>query len=102
MPFIADYFRQLKVWPTDADIHRAMPIAFRKMFKSVTGIGDCLEITIQKPIDAFEQALTWSDYKHANTIKYYLFITANGLVMYNSDGYGGRTTDEEIVSHCVF
>ena len=69
---------------------------------SKTGFGDCLEISIQKPIDAFEQALTWSDYKKGNTLKYYVVISPNGLFMFCSAGYGGRTTDEVVVSHCGF
>lgn len=84
------------------DISRAMPIGFHKSFKKVTDVGDCLEIIIQKPADAFEQALTSSDYKKCNTIKYYDVITTNGLYMYCSSGYGGRGTDEMIVSHCGF
>nr|CAH0105114.1 unnamed protein product [Daphnia galeata] len=66
---------KLIVWPSGDAIHRAMPIGFRKSFKNVIGVGDCLEISIQKPVDAFEQALTWSDYKKCNTIKYYVVIT---------------------------
>jgi hypothetical protein len=79
-----------------------MPIGFRKSFKKVSGVGDCLEIAIQKPVDAFEQALTWSDYKKANTIKFYVVITPNGLFSFCSAGYGGRATDEMIVFHCGF
>ena len=84
------------------ELHRAMPIGFRKSFKKVAGIGDCLEISIQKPTDAFEQALTWSEYKKGNTIKYYVAISPNGLFMFCSVGYGGRATDELIFSHCGF
>jgi hypothetical protein len=78
-PLISSNFRQLIVWPSDETIHRAMPIGFRKSFKKVSRVGDCLEIAIQKPVHAFEQALTRSDYKKANTIKYYVVITPNGL-----------------------
>ena len=34
-----------------------MPIGFWQSFKNVAYIGDCLEISIEKPSDAFEQAL---------------------------------------------
>jgi hypothetical protein len=102
LPLISSYFRQLIVWPNNESIHRAMPIGFRKSFKKVSGVGDCLEIAIQKPVDAFDQALTWSDYKKANTIKFYVVITPNGLFSFCSAGYGGRATDEMIVFHCGF
>jgi hypothetical protein len=48
------------------------------------------------------QALTRSDYKKANTIKYYVVITLNGLFSFCSAGYSGRATDKMIVSHCGF
>lgn len=102
LPFISDHLTDLIVWANDESIHRAMPIGFRKSFKKVAGIGDCLEISIQKPTDAFEQALTWSEYKKGNTIKYYVAISPNGLFMFCSVGYGGRATDELIFSHSGF
>ena len=46
--------------------------------------------------------MTWSDYKKGNTLKYYVVISPNGLFMFCSAGYGGRTTDEVVVSHCGF
>ncbi|KAL4702566.1 hypothetical protein ACJJTC_003065 [Scirpophaga incertulas] len=38
----------------------------------------------------------------ANTIKYLISSTANGLVNYVSPGYGGRTTDVCVVHKCDF
>ncbi len=102
LPFFVNHLKELIAWPSKEAIHRTMPIGFRKSFKKVIAIGDCLEISIQKPSDAFEQALTWSDYKKANTMKYYVAISPNGLFMFCSTGYGGRGTDELIVSHCGF
>lgn len=102
LPFISDHLTDLIVWPNDESIHRAMPIGFRKSFKKMAGIGYCLEISIQKTTDAFEQDLTWSEYKKRNTIKYYVAISPNGLFMFCSGGYGGRATDELIFSHCGF
>ncbi|CAH2104027.1 unnamed protein product [Euphydryas editha] len=52
--------------------------------------------------DAFHQALTWSEYKKGNTVKYLISCTPNGLVNYVSQGFGGRTSDVTIVENCNF
>lgn len=48
------------------------------------------------------QSLTWSEYKKANTIKYLVSTTPNGLVNYISQGYGGRISDVCLVETCDF
>lgn len=58
LPFIADHFQELIVWPESYSIRKALPIGFRKSFKLVEAIGDCLKIEIQKPSAAVHQALT--------------------------------------------
>ncbi|XP_063835196.1 uncharacterized protein LOC135084323 [Ostrinia nubilalis] len=83
-------------------IKRNLPIAFRHRFHKVTCIIDCLEIQIQKPTMAVRQALTWSEYKKANTIKYLVACTPDGLVRFVSSGYGGRITDVQLVENCTF
>ena len=52
---------------------------------------------MKKPSDPLIQALTWSDYKKANTIKYLISITPDGLVNFVSKGFGGRISDLELV-----
>ncbi|CAH2100898.1 unnamed protein product [Euphydryas editha] len=83
-------------------IKRTLPMAFRHKYNHVSCIIDCLEIEIQKPSKALNQALTWSDYKKANTIKYLVSCTPNGLVNYISPGFGGRITDTCLVESCDF
>ncbi|KAL4703972.1 hypothetical protein ACJJTC_000358 [Scirpophaga incertulas] len=99
---IAEVMRPFIVNLDKAAIKRSLPIAFRKNYTKITCIIDCLEIEIQKPSKALHQALTWSDYKKANTIKYLISSTPNGLVNYVSPGYGGRTTDVCVVQQCDF
>jgi hypothetical protein len=53
-------------------------------------------------MSAFAQVLTWSSYKSANNIKYFVSITPNGIYNFCSKGYGGRTTDEMITSNCGY
>ena len=42
------------------------------------------------------KAVTWSTYKHHNTVKYLISITPQGTVSFISKGYGGRASDKYI------
>lgn len=77
-------------------------MAFRHRYNNVSCIIDCMEIEIQKPSKAMNQALSWSDYKKANSMNYLVSCTPNGLVNYISLGYGGRITDTCLVETCNF
>ncbi|CAH2103320.1 unnamed protein product [Euphydryas editha] len=99
---IAEVMRPFIVNLDKASIKRCLPIAYRKNYYNVTCIIDCLEIEIQTPGKALHQALTWSEYKKTNTIKYLISSTPNGLVNYISQGYGGRISDVCLVENCGF
>ncbi|KAJ8966275.1 hypothetical protein NQ314_003643 [Rhamnusium bicolor] len=60
-------------------------------------IIDCLEIEIEQPSNSVHQALTWSNYKKTNTLKYLISSTPDGIINFISEGFGGRITDKEIV-----
>ncbi|CAH0717716.1 unnamed protein product, partial [Brenthis ino] len=83
-------------------IKSSLPIAFRHRYNKVNCIIDCFEIEIEKPSKSVHQALTWSEYKKGNTIKYLISSTPNGLVNYISPGYGGRISDTLLVEHSEF
>lgn len=65
-------------------IKKMLPMAFRHKYHMVSCIIDCLEIEVQKPSKAINKALSWCDYKKANTIKYLISCTPNGLINYIS------------------
>lgn len=94
LPFIKTF--------TKSTIKKNLPIAFRHKYNKVNCIIDCLEIEIQKPKKATHQALTWSEYKKANTYKYLISCTPDGLVSFVSNGYGGRISDVNLLEHCKF
>lgn len=94
LPFIRSF--------TTESIKLNLPIAFRHRYNKVSCIIDCLEIEIQKPTNAVHQALTWSEYKKANTIKYLVACTPDGLISFISAGYGGRVTDVHLFEHSKF
>ncbi|XP_045452400.1 uncharacterized protein LOC123661489 [Melitaea cinxia] len=102
IPLIASLMRPFIVELDKDMIKRTLPMAFRHRYNNVSCIIDCLEIEVQKPSKAINQAMTWSDYKKANTIKYLISCTPNGLVNYISPGFGGRTTDTCVVESCDF
>ena len=90
-------------WPTNEELIQTMPFFFRHNYGlKLVGIIDCFEIFIEKPSDLFVKAVTYSQYKSYNTAKYLICITAQGVIRYISDSYGGRASDKYITKHCGF
>lgn len=83
-------------------VKQNLPMAFRHKYYNIYCIIDCLEIEIQKPSKSVEQALSWSEYKKANTAKYLISSTPDGIINYISPGYSGRITDVLLVQNCNF
>lgn len=102
LPLVSSLLKELIVWPSADKIKTQLPFPFRARYSNVECIIDCLEIEIQKPRDAVKQALTWSEYKKTNTIKYLISSTPDGIINFISRGYGGRTSDAVIVEDCGF
>lgn len=102
VPVLAFHFKTMIFWPEKKSILLNLPIAFRYRYKNVQSIIDCFEIEIQKPSRPINQALTWSEYKKANTLKYLISSTPDGFINYISKGYGGRITDALIVEECGY
>lgn len=92
----------LVTWPPAEKIKKLLPLPFRARYKNVQAIIDCLEIEINKPEDAVKQALTWSEYKKTNTMKYLISSTPDGIINYISTGFGGRASDALIVEQSSF
>ena len=53
---------------------------------------------LRDPKSLINQASTWSDYKHHNTIKFLVGITPSGYISFLSDCYGGRSSDKFITA----
>lgn len=102
IPILASVIHPFIVKLDNEMIKRNVPMAFRHKYNKVSCIIDCMEIEVQKPSKALNQALSWLDYKKANTIKHLVPCTPNGLVNYISPGYGGRITDTCLVESCDF
>ena len=102
IPIISSFLKPFIVNLDKKLIKKNLPMAFRHNYHNISCIIDCLEIDIQKPSKAIHQALTWSEYKKGNTMKYLISCTPNGLINYISQGFGGRTSDVTIVENCNF
>ena len=97
LPQVAAYAKSFVFWPLSVNIKANLPLAFKARFGSVTSIIDCLEIEIEKPVSALKQSQTWSAYKSCNTVKYLVSIVPSGMVSFVSGGFGGRTSDIEVL-----
>ena len=93
VPILAHYLKKFIFWPSQKSIKASLPLPFRARYNNVQSIIDCFEIEIQKPSNPLYQALTWSEYKKCNTIKYLISSTPDGTINFISEGFGGRTTD---------
>ncbi|KAH9627677.1 hypothetical protein HF086_016831 [Spodoptera exigua] len=102
VPLIAKALSCFIIKSNKSTIEQNLPIAFRHKYRHINCIIDCLEIEIQKPLKSVYQALTWSEYKKANTIKYLISSTPDGIINYISPGYGGRISDVSLVEDCNF
>lgn len=88
-------------WPTREQLKRTMPMCFRVAFGTdVAVILDCFEIFIERPTSHHARCLTWSQYKHHNTVKYLIGVAPQGTVTYISRGWCGRSSDKLITESC--
>ena len=90
-------------WLPREPIREHMPDCFRKLgYYKCRVILDCTEVFIERPKSLLAQALTWSDYKHHNTVKFLVGIAPNGYLTFVSDCYGGRSSDKFITHDSMF
>lgn len=88
----------LVCWIPREAIRTKMPQSFKKMgYTNCRVILDCSEVFIERPKSLNAQAVTWSDYKHHNTLKFLVGIAPTGYITFLSNTYGGRASDRHIV-----
>ena len=102
LPILVKFLKPFVRWHKPEDIFRCLPIPFRHRYHNVQCIIDTFEIEIEKAQNAVDQAATFSQYKHRNTVKYLVGATPNGCIMFMSPGYGGRVLDKDIVESSGF
>lgn len=97
LPLIADCLSNFIFWPSKKSILNNLPISFRFRYSNVQSIIDCFEMEIEKPANPRKEALSWSEYKQCNTIKYLVSMTPYGLINFVSNGFIGSVTDQNII-----
>ncbi|XP_076314942.1 uncharacterized protein LOC143227374 [Tachypleus tridentatus] len=89
-------------WPERRKLRMTLPVCFREKFSKCACIIDCFEIFIQRPSDLQARADTYSSYKSHNTVKYLIGIAPQGVIIFISKGWGGRTSDVHLTENCGF
>ena len=84
------------------EIVRTMPKVIKQTYRQCRTIIDCCEIFIGRPNHLTARAITWSNYKHHNTVKVLVAISPTGAVSFISKAYGERTSDKVITQRSGF
>lgn len=102
LPAISRQLSFLMRWPTKGEIIRTLPSMFKPTYKNCRVIIDCSEIFCERGRNLTLRALTWSNYKHHNTLKLLVGITPAGAVSFVSNAYGARVSDKVITQKSGF
>lgn len=96
IPFLAFKLRAYWIRWVPKIRQRQAPAAF-KLFPRCVGVIDCFELRIEKPTNAMIRQRYWSEYKHAYTVKFLVCTAPNRAIMYVSEPFTGRTSDDQVV-----
>uniref|UniRef100_A0A6P7H661 Uncharacterized protein LOC114346661 n=1 Tax=Diabrotica virgifera virgifera TaxID=50390 RepID=A0A6P7H661_DIAVI len=87
----------MKHIPSRTKNKSCMPSCF-STFTNCRIVLDCTEVKCMKPTSMEKQRLTYSNYKHTNTLKGLVGVAPNGVLTFISELYPGSTSDKKIVS----
>ena len=78
-------------WPDRENLRKTMPLVFKQNFgNKVAVIIDCFEVFIDRSSSLIARAMTWSNYKHHNTVKFLIGITPQGVISFISKAWGAE------------
>ena len=101
MCFLYHELKFLVHWPSKEQVRQRLPKVF-KCFSKTRAVIDCTEFFIQRPSLPSSQRVTWSSYKHHNTVKLLVSITPSGLFSFLSKLWTGSASDKKIVEESGF
>lgn len=93
------YQQLMKNIPSREKNKLCMPSSFSS-FTNCKVIIDCTEVSMIHPKNMEKQRVTYSSYKHGNTLKGFIGVAPNGVVTFVSKLYPGSTSDKKITAHC--
>ena len=97
----SEVLKSLVFVPSMNTILTTTPLRSRR-FKNMFGIIDCSEIFLQTPKYPELQSVTWSEYKHHNTLKFLVCVAPNSQIIYVSPVYTGKISDKALTVDCGF
>ena len=59
----------------------------------------CFEVFVNRPSTLMARAITWSNYKHHNTVKFLIGITPQRVISFLSKAWGGRVSNKYLTEH---
>ncbi|XP_065679784.1 uncharacterized protein LOC136094110 [Hydra vulgaris] len=98
---LAEVCKHLIFVPDLGTLNATSPLRFKK-YNNLAAIIDCSEIFIQTPRNLQLQSVTWSEYKHHNTLKFLIAVAPNSFIVYISEAYTGRISDKALTMDCGF
>ena len=87
--------------PDLAALNATKPVHFNGI-SNLHSIIDATELFIETPKGHMNQRLTWSNYKHHNTLKVLVAVSANSTVVFISEAYCGGISDKALTNHCGY
>ena len=91
----------MKFFPDNDKIRATTPSRFKHL-KSTHSIIDCSEIFTETQKSHSLQSATWSDYKHHNTLKFFIAVAPNSNIIYVSEAYCGKISDKKLTQDCGY
>ncbi len=92
----------LLLWPDKEALMETMPLSFRVHYPKCVAIIDCFEIFCEMHSNIVDKASCYSNYKSHHTAKYMISMTPQGSINFVSKGFGGRSSDVDIVNDSGF